>query len=320
MDSRSSVGDVLWSFGEFVVRTGLSWWARVAGFLAVVAFLLAKLIPHVHVPGQLWLWILGLGGALSLFTTFHAARMERDRARAAPIAPGHGKEVIDRARVSLNCVRDRLPVKYDDATPPSRAAHASYCAHYPVRCEELERWNEQISQEQLCGKIREEIRRAAESDEPDAARIDSNIFSVPAVVDCVWAWLLKTAAERKLDEPAKLRWQHHDLPDRCDLELEGVCVGALPPGSPGELEAHAKGARAQVFALAEAVRGWDDAGKIMASAEAAERLRGPLMAALDLDLRAAEDLRRSDRCDVCQHYLVIHGAPLPRWFRRSYGP
>ena len=318
MGSRSSVGDVLWSVAELLVRTALSWWGRVAGALAVVAFVLEKLAPSVHVPGELWLRVLVLGGGLSLFTTFHAARMERDRARAAPIAPGHGKEITDRIRLILDQVHDRRPVEYADTKLGGPADRASFCAHYPQRCKAIDRWNIQINQERLFGKIKEEIRREAESDEPGAARIDPNTFSVQVVVECVWGWLLKTAAEHKLKEPAKLRWQHHDLPDRCDLELEGVCVGAVPPGPPEELKGSVQAARAQVFALVEAVRGWADAQKISESNDATERLRGPLMAALDLDLRAAEDLRRSDDCDVCQHYRVIHGASFPRWLRRSY--
>jgi hypothetical protein len=305
------------SLGELLLRAALSLWAILTVLVAGVAAILERVAHNAHISDRLWFRIAVVGAIVSVVWAYHRTRIERDRARAAPIAPSHGDELTQRVRLALARVRDRLPAYYNDAAPGGPADRASFCAHYPARGKEIERWNEQIGQEQLYGKIKEEIRREATSDEPDAARIDPSILSVQMVVDCMWGWLLKTAGEGKLAAPAELRWQHHDLPDRWDLELEGECVGTLPPGSPEDLEEPVQAARAQVFALAEAIRGWADARKITENKEAAERLRGPLMHKLDLDLRAAEDLRRSDACEVCQHHRVVHGPSLPRWLRRT---
>jgi len=297
------------SLGEFLWRALRSWWTRVAAALAIVAFLLEKLEPRAHVSGRTWLWILVIGAALSLVAAYHETRVERDSALAGAVAPEHGKELTDRLRLHLSHVENREPSYYVDATPGGVADRESFCAHYRERCAEIDRWNDQINQEALYAKIKEEIRREAESDDPDAAKIDPRVFDVSAVVDHLWVWVFQTAREGKLDDLAKLRWRHHDLPDRWDLEMEGNVVGALPAGTPDAREGQAKAARAEVFALAEAIRGWDDARKITESKEAAERLRAPLLRELDLDLRAAEDLRRSRTCAVCWRHQRPQSGP-----------
>lgn len=286
---------------EFLWRAVLSWLAGFVALLAAIAFLLEHVEPKAHVPSRLWLWIIIGGGVLSLVWAYHRTRRERELARAPMVDEAHAEELRERLRLHLDHVRNRQPSSdYGEPPPGGPADRASFSAHYPDRSEEVDRWTEQVAQEKLYGKLKEEIRREAESDEPGAARIDPDIFDVYKVVDCMWGWLLTTAGEGKLDEPAKLRWRHVDLPDRLDFELEGNRVGILAMRSSEERRGPAQAARAQVFALAEAIRGWDDARKIKEGIDAAERLRGPLMAELDVDLRARDIPVVPSECPVCR--------------------
>jgi hypothetical protein len=291
--------EMLRSAAEFLWRAVWSWLAGFVAILAAAAYLLEHIEPDVHIPSRLWLWIVVGGGVLSVIWAYHRTRCERELARAPSVDDAHGKELTDRLRLHLNHVRERQPSDYGDAAPEGPADRETFEAHYPDRCKEVDKWSERVTQGALYTKLKEEIRREAESDEPGAAKIDPSIFGVQTVVDRMWGWLLKTADEGKLDKPAELRWETQNLPDRWDLKLEAISVGTLPPGSSEEREVPAQAARAQIFALAEVIRDWDDARKITKNKEAAERLRAPLIAELEIDLRARDIPVMPAECPVC---------------------
>jgi hypothetical protein len=237
---------------------------------------------------------------LSLFGAYHKARCERELARAPSVDDSHAKELVDRLGLHLDSVRNRQPSGYDGATPGGPADRASFSAHYPERSEEVDRWSEEVVQEKLYGKLKEELRREAQSDDPGAAKIDPGIFDVQLVIDYVWGWLLKTASDGEFDDPVRLAWETRFLPDRTDLELAGNAVGELPAGLPDELATPVQEAAGQVFALATAALAWPDARKIKDGNEAAERLRGPLMVELEVDLQARDIPVMPSECPVCR--------------------
>jgi hypothetical protein len=285
---------------EFLWRAVWSWLAAFVATLATIAYVLEHVAPSVHITGRLWLRVVIVGAVLSLVWAYHRTRCERELARAPLVDDAHGKELTDRLRLHLSHVRERRPSDYDDVTPDGPADRASFGAHYPERSEEVDRWSEQIRQKALYGKLKEELRREAQSDEPGAAKIDPGIFDVQMVTDYVWVWLLKTASDGEFDDPVRLAWETRFLPDRTDLELAGNAVGELPAGLPDELATPVQEAAGQVFALATAALAWPDAQKIKEGKDAAERLRGPLVAELDVDLRARDIPVVPSECPVCR--------------------
>lgn len=244
-----------------------------------------------NISNHTWFRIAVGGAVVSLAVAYHRTRLERDEARAGEVERGHGDDLHARISAHIERIERREPCTYDGA-PATGADRASFEAHHRELAEAGDRWNTALDQSALRINLHAELSR-------ETGALDSEIWTVDAVFDHIWAWIIGRAEHDELDTDPGLVWSHEAAIVECRMKLSDMEVGSIPEEPHDTLGDRLQEAKKPVDDIAHAALGWPVASEIAAFVKASEALRGPLLAMFSIESQV-ERVRVTRLCAICR--------------------
>lgn len=298
------------SVWELLRRAIQSWWTRVAGVLAVAAYLLEHLAPRAHVSNRVWLWIVAVGAATSVVEAYHQTRIERDTARADEVRDDHLQELQRRLGILLNNVEAGNACEYEDS-PASAKNQLAFKAHYPDLEPLLDHWDQVVSRlARTHQEIRDALSAAVETDDDTAPWYGITVpeYDVGRVTDLIYNTVVSRATHGTLKESFVFSWSETTYPLGVEGQSDSEAMTKLELGghvavvekSPAETYTDRLArAKARVEALWHEAKGWQSAHELMPAMSALADAQPGLQDELD-HWKKATGVRVTRGCSICR--------------------